>query len=306
MITRPGITTDEFLILDALAWHRYLTLGQVKRLVCPWDVSKGYAGKTYDTLKALKRRGYTDSGQIDARGVHIWFVTPKGLAVVPQKRRRDYVPSQAMAVGSDAKHSYCVNEVSIAFAKAARERDDEDAVFALEHERLLRPGTDATKVTADGILQYTGMGLTGKNSLDVAWAIVEVDRTTQFGRIANRLRAYGEIRRKPSLWKKVLPDDWPPVLFVLAAEYRPRPRVGERNWTGDPRRAQTRCDRLVAYMGEIAREPSLRGLDMLFCSLPALIAQGPFAPIWHRPGHPEGLDWCGKPAIHLLPRQIRA
>jgi len=298
------LTTDEFNVLDALAWHRYLTLVQLRRSVplsSGWDTSTDYRGKMYDVLHTLKQRGYADSAQIDSRGVHIWHCTDKGLAVVPDEHRRDYVPSKRMAVGHDWKHTFCLNQVGIAFSEAARERDDDCGVFALEHERLLRPGTGQAKVTADGILQYTGMGLTKPGYLDVAWAIVELDRTTSIGRIALRLRAYAEIRRKPSLWRKVIPGDWPPILFVVTADPKTGPKCGERNWPGDPDRAQARCNRLAASIGAMgASEKGLRDLEVLFCPLPQLIAQGPFAPIWRRPGHAEGLDWTGRPAIHLI------
>jgi hypothetical protein len=296
------ITTAEFDILDALAWHRYLTLGQVKRLVCPWDTSRGYAGKTYDTLKALKRRGYADSGQIDARGVHIWFVTDKGLSVVPQKRRREYVPSTDVATGMDYRHTWGMNEVACAFSVAARERDDECGVLALEHEVLMRQGTGRNRIIADGILQYS---ICEPGSLHVTSAIVELDRKTRPGRITDRLRAYAEIKRKPSLWKRVLPDGWPTVLFVIADDPRTGPRVGERNWAGDAKASMARCNRLVAYVAVAAKnEPGLRALDMMFCPLPALIAQGPFGPIWRRPGHPEPLDWTGRPCMILTRNDV--
>jgi hypothetical protein len=298
------ITNDEFDSLCALTWHRYLTLEQHKRLVplsSGWDTSRGYAGRTYDLLNSLKRRGYVNNALIDARAVRIWFATDKGLAVVPEEYKRDYVPSKRMATGSNWKHTHAVNMIAIAFSEVARARDDDCGVFALEHERLLRPGTGQAKVTADGILQYTGMGLTKPGYLDVAWAIVELDRTTSIGRIALRLRAYAEIRRKPSLWRKVIPGDWPPILFVVTADPKTGPKCGEKNWPGDPARAQARCNRLAASVGAMAEhEKGLRDLEVLFCPLPQLIAQGPFAPIWRRPGHAEGLDWTGKPAMHLI------
>lgn len=316
----PQLSADGYDLLDAIGWHRFLTLNQA-RVLRHDDTPKVYAGPTYDLLLLLQKASLVACGRVEARGVCVHFCTAEGLRLISPEHRRDYLPSENVAVGMDYRHTYCCNEIACAFVRAARERGDEFGAFSFEHERLLRPGKGYAQVCADGILQYT---IVESHAAHFPSAIVEMDRTTMPVRIADRLRAYAEIRRKPTLWKRVLPDGWPPILYVISGD-KGRPKAGERNWIGDKVQSAARCARLVAYVAKAAKdEKGLRDLDIRFCSLPALVEKGPFAAIWHHPAHEfsdtnrdgkcdecgdkrsslahrtEAVDWCSQ-LLQVLP-----
>jgi DNA-binding PadR family transcriptional regulator len=282
-------------LLEVIGWHRYLTRRQCWKYERPQDAN---SRPTYALLGRLVKRGLVGSGQVDGRGVAVYFLTPAGIKALPPPLRRDYQPTAEQA-GFRYRHTWQVNEAGLAFVQAARDRGDECGPLALEHERRLRDtGDSASLLIADGILQYA---LQDSKTYDPRWAILEVDRRTAPGRICDRLRAYATIKRKKALWSKVLPDGWPPVLFVISADPSSGPRVGEKHWAGDPKASSARTRRLTAYVADRIRDESmLRGLDVFFAPLPALLADGPFAPIWHRPGHAEPLDWLGRPVMSAV------
>lgn len=291
------VSHSGFDVLEALHQHRYLTIGQLRRFMLDTSRGSGGGGTTYNTLNALKRQGLVKGEPVEGHGLNVWFLTDAGREAIPKKRRRDYAATAAQAAGLDHRHSWSVNEVALAFFETARRRDDECGVLALEHEVKLRDtGTLGSLIIADGVLQYVELGPGAGHKVHTA--VIEVDRKTSPGRIANRLRAYAEIKRKRALWTKILPDGWPPVLFVVSDDPTAGPRAGERYWAGDPKRSVARCARLSAYVGKLGKaESALGALDVLFAPLPALIAQGPYAAIWRRPGHPEPVDWLGKPVM---------
>lgn len=285
-------------LLHVLNHHRYATLRQLSRLMGDPDPDV-YQGPTYDLLRDLQAARLVEHAPVEGRGVHVWFTSERGLKLIPSDRRREYVPNFAAAGGLDYRHSWGVGAIAISFLEAARARGDDCGPFALEREVLMKdaPRNSRSTVIADGLLYYRTL-----EPPAVRAAVVEFDRSTSPGRIAERLHAYSEIRSRKGRWSRVLPGGWPLILFVVASDPVARRKAGERNWAGDARLGQNRADGLASYLAGLdAKGERWAGtLPVLFASLPELVRSGPFAPIWRRPGNPERLDWLGQPVMVVV------
>lgn len=285
---------SEFEILSLLNSQRYMTLRQIRRALNEPIGARAYQGAAYQLLNDMKRGGLVESEQVEGRGVHVWYCSEAGLATIPAERRREYVPSGRNAGGMDHKHSWGVVEVGLAYLAAARSREDDFELTWLEREVKMRDARSAGGlVIADGILQYREVGAPGH----VLTAILELDRTTSPGRIVRKLRAYSEIRSSRRLWPRLIPGGGDvPILYVVSGEASTGARCGEKNWAGDKRRSLDRAERLASYVAAVG-DKAVLGLPVFFASLPALIASGPFAPVWTRVGGGEKLDWQGRPVM---------
>ncbi|MBA3867309.1 MAG: replication-relaxation family protein, partial [Solirubrobacterales bacterium] len=187
-------------------------------------------------------------------------------------------------------HTFAVNEVGIAFLRAARERGEDFGPLAWRHEvaHPLRPGTRgrrARAVISDAVLTY--LRLTEEEVL-LEQRLLELDRATlPVDALAAELARYADLYRATGkdgepVWRRRYPV-FPGVLCVLAGA--DRAALGRRR---DTALALLRAEPWLTRTPEV----SIR-----VCLLEDLVERGPYAPIFH--GLRElgcEVDWLGREA----------
>jgi hypothetical protein len=226
----------------------------------------------------------------------IYFLTAEGHQALqlahPQtagaRRGADDARHAASALSA---HTLAVNDVGLAFIKAARERGDEFGPLAWRHE-IAHPiaapsaGRRAELVIADAVLTYLQHLQDG--GLAFHYRFLELDRATQptaalaakLGRYA-RLHTYTTNKHKEPLWHQTYPV-FPEVLVVLAGA----PPAALR------RRAETvlalcQADPMLQRSTEVAISIVL---------LDDLLEHGPWAPIFQCLHVDRPADWTGEAA----------
>jgi hypothetical protein len=289
---RLGATGVE--ILESLGQHRLLSTRQVHELHSP-SASMRWARHLLGRL-----RGNGLAGSVAAPGgLLLWHVTEDGadaLEAIPSRaetRRPKVTPETA--AGPLQEHSLAVNEVGVAFVRAARERGkDECGPFDWFHEIAHSlgppPGRRAPEqLISDAVLTYQ-LG-EGGGGASIVYRFVELDRANRSAaELARRIGRYARLfrreidgdpsRAKVALWEHLYPV-FPGLLVVLAG--RPRERLIERRET---------VLALCQADPELADSPEV---EVSVCLLADLVTEGPFAAICRTPGEPgTDLDWLGE------------
>jgi hypothetical protein len=281
-------------ILESLGQHRLLSTRQVHQLHTP-SASMRW---TRHLLGRLRRNGLAGS-VAEPGGLFCWYVTEDGadaLEVIPSRAetRRPRVTPEA-AAGPLQEHSLAVNEVGVAFVRAARERlDDECGPFDWFHEIAHSlgppPGRRAPEqLISDAVLTYQlGEGGAGAS---VVYRFVELDRANRSAaELARRIGRYARLFRRKieressgsrlALWESLYPV-FPGLLVVLAG--RPRERLNERRAT---------VLALCQADPELVDTPEV---EVFVCLLADLVADGPFSLICRTPAEQgSDLDWLGE------------
>ena len=289
----PAVATE---VLCGLYQHRLLSTTQLHALYTPQAAVRW----TRRVLGLLARRGLVDR----ARGpgtLSLWFLTEYGAETVetagPRAETRRRLVGAAQAEGPLREHTLRVNDVGIAFVRAARERGDECGPESWRHEvahpispaRGRRP---ADQAVADALLTYLQTGQDGSLALHQRW--IELDRGTArpAEHLAAKITRYTRLRYytppggstdapAEPLWRRYY-RSWPHLLIVLADQSRERMRL--------------RIQRtLVLHQSDPAR--GQRGaIPLSFVALEDLMRQGPFAPIFTPAERPsQAVDWLGQP-----------
>lgn len=289
----PAVATE---VLAGIYQHRLLSTSQLHALYTP---SAGLRW-TRKVLALLADRGLVDRTHGPGR-LSLWFLTEYGAETVetagPRAESRRRLVGIAQAEGPLRNHTLRVNDVGIAFVRAARERGDECGPESWRHEvahpiSLARGRRPAELAIADALLTYLQAGEDGSLALHQRW--IELDRGTArpAEHLAAKITAYTRLRHftPPSgsagetpeaLWRSHY-RAWPHLLIVLADQSRERMR----------QRVQRT---LVLHQSE----PAHRGastMPLSFVALEDLMAQGPFASIFtsaEDPGQP--VNWLGQP-----------
>lgn len=288
------------LTLDVLYQHRLLTTSQIREIVLPGRGAR-WAQQVFAELAV---RGFIDS--IPGRRAwprpaeRVWFLTDGGADVVeadpgrPETRRR--VVTVQLAAGGLQAHTLAVNEVGIAFLRAARQRGHEFGPESWRHEVAhdLRTGArqPADTLISDALFRYwvTGNG----EPPTVHYRFLELDRATlQMDDLASRLARYGLLYRRWSehwsLGDAGASDRRPAWPFL----YRAFPAV--MVMLANPERANLRR-RMETVMALCRSEPAMGGapaVSIAFALLDELIARGPFAAIFRRLEDDRTVDWLG-------------
>lgn len=285
--TRLGATGVE--LLESLGQHRLLSSHQVHELHMPQATVRW----TRELLGRLRRNGLA-AATARPGGQRLWYLTESGadaLEFIPSRaetRRKLIGPEQA--AGSLQEHTIAVNDVGVAFVRAARERDDECGPFDWFHEIAHSlgppPGRRAPEqLIADAVLTYLLREDGGAAS--IAYRFIELDRANRSAaELARRIGRYSRLYRRTTtgaaavaLWEKLYPV-FPTVLVVLAG--RSAERLRERRRT------------VLALCGQ---DPELIGtpdVEVSICLLADLLDSGPFAPIFRALAAPEEeTDWLG-------------
>jgi len=283
----PAVAAE---IVESLYQHRLLNAAQIHTLHAPQATLRF----TQQLLHALERHGLAAAVRAGRGSPKLYFLTADGAEAAEQvptrveSRRKLLTPSQAL--GPLRAHTLAVNDTGIAFLEAARNRDeDECGPLAWRHEVAYPIGRPPGRrrgelLIADALLHYLLSEPGGE--LSFHYRFLELDRGTipideLAAKLARYRRLYGftpEGEAVPA-WQAELPV-FPGVLCVLAD--RPRSRLERR---------------LTTTAGLCQADPALPAdgpVQVSFCLLEDLRAEGPFAPIFVRHHDPERLvDWLG-------------
>ncbi len=288
----PAVATE---VLAGLYQHRLLSTSQLHALYTP----QARLRWTRRVLGLLAKRGLVDRAQ--GPGTHsLWFLTEYGADTVetagPRAETRRRLVGPAQAEGPLRKHTLRVNDVGVAFVRAARERGDECGPESWRHEiahpispaRGRRP---AELAVADALLTYLQTGEDG--SLALHQRFIELDRGTArpAEQLAAKITRYTRLRYytpaggsvdEPAepLWRSYY-RSWPHLLIVLADQSRERMRL--------------RIQRTIVLHESDPAQGQTSAIPLSFVALDDLTGQGPFAPIFTTAErHGELVDWLGQ------------
>lgn len=283
-------------MLAGLYQHRLLSTLQLHALYTPDQRLRW----TRRILGRLATRGLVDRVQVP-RIRSLWFLTEYGAETVetagPRAEPRRRLSTIAQAEGPLRAHTLAVNDVGIAFVKAARERGDECSPESWRHEiahpitpaRARRP---AELVVADALLTYLQAAEDG--SFVLHQRFIELDRGTArpAEQLASKITRYTRLRHytgatsasgapaKP-LWRDYY-RSFPHLLIVLADQ--PRERMRQRIHRT-----------LTLHQSDPAKDHE-GTVPVAFVTLDDLTEQGPFAPIFSSAEHAgQPVDWLGQP-----------
>lgn len=292
-VVRLGRTGVE--ILESLGQHRLLSTRQVHELHTPGSSIRW----TQDLLGRLRRDGLALPTTMPG-GRFAWHITETGADVLEEvpnraeERRPAVTPEKA--AGPLQEHTLAVNEVGLAFVRAARGRaGDECGPFDWFHEIAHSlgppPGRRAPEqLIADAILTY--LLIDGDGAVSIAYRFVELDRANRStAELARRIGRYARLHRRTvpaedpalgriALWEHRYPV-FPGLLVVLAG--------------GPPGALRRRRSIVVAVCRADPMLASTPEVEVAICLLDDLIERGPFAPIFRSPERPEtDADWLGE------------
>lgn len=282
-------------VLESIYQHRLLNTVQVHAIHTP-DATRRW---TQTLLSELAGYGLLDVSR-GPRTLGVWFVTEAGADAVEQVssrtelRRKVITPAQA--AGQLQAHTLAVNDVGIAYLRAARIRGDEFGPLSWRHEIAHPTGAAAgrrttDRVIADALLSYLAADA---DAVTQHQRFLELDRGTMpVEAVVAKLRSYQRMRDyappptrrgadpEPA-WRRWYPAGLPGVQLVLAG--KPRPVL--------ERRAQL----LLALRDADPGLAADRNLHVQLTLLDDLTRHGPFAPIWLRVEDPtQRVDWLGLP-----------
>jgi hypothetical protein len=278
-------------MLECVYQHRLLSTAQVHALYRDALSLR----RTQRGLAAMERVGWLEAVRLPG-GMKLWFVTERGADAVESignraELRRKVIPRE-QAAGPLQQHTLAVNEVGVAFVRAARERPpDEFGPLSwrneIAHPIGPRPGRRGTEMLiADAELTYLQVL---DDRVRLHWALVEVDRATmaletlvsKLGRYVRMYEYAGPPGRRRigagPLWREHYPD-FPTLLVVLAnASHR---RLWNRRW-------------LIQSLWERDHADSGERIDVRVCIYSELMEHGPFAPVF-MDDRQEMVDWLGR------------
>lgn len=277
-------------MLSSLYQHRLLSTIQLHALHTP-DTKIGW---TQRVLRLLADRGLVDRVQAPGTLSH-WFLTETGADAVetagPRAESRRRLNTRAQAEGPLRAHTLAVNEVGVAFVKAARERGEECSADSWRHEiahqiapaRGRRP---AELVIADALLTYLQVEADGTIVLHQRW--IELDRGTArpADQLASKITRYTRLRHytppgttEPA-WRNHY-RSFPHLLIVLADQ--------------PPQRVRQRIARTLALYHSDPAKDQLGTIPVLFVTLEELTCHGPFAAIFIAAEQPDKpVNWLGQ------------
>jgi hypothetical protein len=282
--------------LLAIHQHRLLTTSQVWTLVLP-DRS---IRRTQAVLADLARRGLvaavTSRRPWPGPAQSVWFLTKHGAdaAQAPDNAEPRYRPLRPeQAAGPLQAHTLAVNDVGLAFTRAAREEGDEFDSRSWRHEIVhdYRTGRHQRRVVTDAVLTYSVWPAKGQPY--VRFWFLELDRGNSLAHtLAGRLSRYADLL---GVWSEYRATDYHDKLPVWPSWYSREPQVmvvfaGSRR--GDAAGRRRNVMRLCERRGEFRYRDS----DFDFVLLDDLIAAGPLAPIVRRLSDARRYDCFGQAA----------
>ena len=273
-------------VLQSLYQHRLLSTGQLRAIHAP-DATLRHVQAL---LAGLERRGLVRHAR-GRHGLKLWHLTHRGADAAEASGELD-VPRRLLtperAAGPLQAHTLAVNDVGIAFMRAARQRGDEFGPLSWRHE-VAHPlsrgrGRRRRQLVADAVFTYL---LVEPGELAVEQRFLELDRATlPLDRLAAKLARYAHLERhvpkgaREPGWHSHYPT-FPGLLVVLADR---------------PRRLLERRRHAAIALYEADPELARGELSVSICLLDELRECGPFAPIFARAADPQpAVNWLGEP-----------
>ncbi len=277
-------------ILESVYQHRLLSTIQIRQIHAP-DTSPR---RTQYRLAELERQRLLRSAPTAHGKLRVWFATELGAEAVeglgsrPEPRRKLLTPE--LAVGQLQQHTLQVNDVGIAYLRAARTRGDEFGALAWRHE-LPHPigpspgGRRSEVLIADAVISYL---LADEHTVSVQQRFIELDRGTMpVEQLVDKLERYARLAR-------YTPEPRPgeEARAGWRAFYRTFPRV-QIVLADRPRRTLERRMRMLLALAratpELRRDRTV-GASITF--LEDLMHHGPFAAIWRPVNDPSrAVSW---------------
>jgi hypothetical protein len=279
-------------MLEGLDRHRLLSTIQLHELYAPASSLRW----TQHLLGRLRESGLAEAARAPG-GLGLWHLTPRGVAAIGPiaggaAGRKAISPEQA--AGPLREHTLAVNDVGLAFVRAARERGDDCGPLAWRHEvahSLGRPPGQRRPelLIADALLTYQQNG--PGEEVGFHYRFFELDRATMG---ADRL--VEQLARYPRLYHRTLPasDPLDEPEPVWAGHYPVFPAVAVVLTGLPPKRTERRRETVLELLAEEAGSVAME-VSISICSLDDLLSRGPFAPIFRGLGDPERpVDWLGE------------
>lgn len=270
-------------IVASLAQHRVLTTEQVREIHLP----DNHARWAQQVLGRLHRAELVAFTRPPNSGQRLWFATEQGVRLAQSSHALEGMPRPLQAAevaGQLQARTLAVNEVGIAFLRAARERGDDCGPLSWRHEvaHPLSRGRGRRRRTlfADAVLTYLREE-DGRLALEQRF--LELDRATlTVDRLVAELARYGELHRAKgaggeAMWKERYPR-FPKAHCVLAGASRPALERRRRS--------------VLALLHPHPQLAGARGARVSICLLEDLRSRGPFAPIFREVRNPgRAVDW---------------
>jgi hypothetical protein len=280
-------------MLEGLDRHRLLSTAQLHALYTPGSSLRW----TQLLLDRLRESGLAEAARTPG-GLGLWYLTPRGVTTIgpivgsPGERRKAISPEQA--AGPLQAHTLAVNEVGLAFVRAARERSDECGPLAWRHEvahSLGRPPGQrrAELLIADALLTYQQNG--PGDEVSFHYRFIELDRATMGAE-----RLVEQLARYPRLYSRTLPatDPLDEPEPAWAEHYPVFPAVIVVLAGLPPGRLARRGEAVLGLLAEDT-DAATPEVSTSICALDDLVARGPFAPIFRDLRNPEKpVDWLGE------------
>jgi hypothetical protein len=286
--------------LEALYRHRLLSTSQLHEMLMPEHTLR-WARRILAGLAAAGMVGAVRARRPEpGPGQRVWYLTALGAEAVEaapgrgDQGRRLLTPTQAS--GPLQAHTLAVNEVGLAFLRAARRLGHDFGPHSWRHEvghELGRRGRrGGGLLIADAVLRYW-MTAPGGRTVP-RYRFLELDRANQLvDDVVGKLVRYARLFR---LWQERqaagegpaggMPD-WPLL-------YRAFPNV--MVVLANPDRMS--LHRRMASMLALCRaDPEIRsrdGVTVSFALLDDLVALGPFAPVFRQSEDGAWVNWLGE------------
>lgn len=282
-------------VLESIYQHRLLTTVQAQAMHTP-EATRRW---TLRLLRALAAHELVDVAR-GPRTIGVWFVTEAGAEAVEQlpgrvePRRKLITPAQA--AGQLQAHTLAVNEVGIAYLRAAREQGDEFGPFSWRHEIAHPIGAPAGRrageqLIVDALITYLA---TDGEQVTQHQRFLELDRgTLPVEALIDKLHRYQRLRtytpepprgaERVEAWRSWYPAGLPDVQIVLAG--KPRPQL------------ERRLRLLLALYAAAPELKADRHLRVHVALLEDLHDRGPFAKVWLAAENPSRrVDWLARPS----------
>lgn len=255
------------MILETIAQHRLLSTSQLVAL------ADADAQAVRRQLRLLRGRGHVESLRIGPRGDNLHWATDAGyraagVAVRHHRMRRDAVldPSRGHLLG--------VNEVGIAFVRAARAAGHDCGPLDWDHEVDHRWGRHETeRVVVDAVLRYV-------DDEGELVRFVEYDRGTySVSRLVAKVTSFAALLDRPEVWRPMY-RAFPRLIVVV-----------------DHRAGDRRSALRIAQVAEACSALPPSELVVSLTTLTALRAPGPWARVFTVPGESAPVDLLGRTLV---------
>ncbi len=283
------VTVD---ILESLYQHRLLTATQIHALHTPENGLRW----TRRILTQLHQHELIDRAG-GPQNHALWYLTEHGAdtveALSTRAERRRRVTSHDQAAGPLRAHTLAVNDVGIAFLRAARQNDDDCGPLSWRHEIAhpispSRPKRPAELLVADALLTYIQAD---EESILLHQRFVELDRgTLPAEQLAAKFTRYARLHD----YRPTPKQGEPPARPLWCMYYRTFPSVLVVLAHQESTTARRRIQRAIALHNTDPERERYATVPVSFATLADLCDHGPFAPIFidlHNPG--QYVNWLG-------------